>query len=124
MINLPDNTYCGMPILFKNGYGWQSGKLFRADLNNNLTFSVLDNNEHQIDNISCENIFFHAHRLEDWEYDYLYDKEEFLERYQDEEFTPITHSAFVSDGVYVYYRVDKWNKNWLDKQPFEYVYCR
>jgi hypothetical protein len=123
MINLPDDIYKGMRVLFKKNHGWQIGELYSAKLDDNLTFSVIDINGDEITDITGDNIFFNTRVLDEWEQDYVYNKEDFLQRYEDGEFSPTTHTAWVSDGEYVYYRVDKWNKNWLSKQPLSYVFC-
>ena len=48
-------------------------------------------------------------------------KEEYIELIESEDFDRQSESAYVSDGEYGYYPVSKFTKNWLEKQPFDYI---
>lgn len=125
MIELPDTIYRGMRVLFKEGHGWEVGELNAAELGEfELTFSVvdIDGNEHK--NIQADKIFFNSRYLELWEQqNCLYTKEEFILCIKAEQLSAATHNAWMSDGEYVYYSVGRWNENWINKQPLEYVLC-
>ena len=124
MIELPDDIYRGMRVLFKNGHGWQIGELDTAELNNSgFYFSVVDINGETHNDIEADNIFFNSRFLESWEQDYLYTKEEFILGIKEEQFSAATHGAWMSDGEYAYYSVGRWNENWINKQPLQYVLC-
>ena len=123
MIELPDSIYAGMRVLFKNGHGWEVGELHSATLTDELTFSVINIEGEEIKWITADNIFFNTRFLEPWEQSYVMTKDEFLQKVEDEEIIPQANSAWMSDGEYAYYSVGRWNENWINKQPFEYVLC-
>ena len=48
-------------------------------------------------------------------------KEQYIQWIESEEFERNLEHAYVSDGEYVYYPVSKYNKTWIEKQPFEFI---
>ena len=69
-------------------------------------------------------IFLDAMPLDDYLKDYsniFMTKEEYIDFIESEDFIKATEQAYVSDGEYYYYPISKYNKNWIEKQPFDYV---
>lgn len=126
MVELPDDIYSGMRVLFKNGYGWKVGELQAANLDaKGLSFSVIDINGNEITEIDASNIFFNARVLDGWEKDLengivMY-KEDFIKDIEEGNVTKADGDAYISDGEYQYYPIAIWTANWLNKQPFDYV---
>lgn len=120
------NAYAGQRVLYKiNGHNWKVGTLVDASFEEEgLYFSIhdLDNENYNI-SVPINNIFFNARKLEDWETAYIYSKEHFLELIENEEVSSKNNEAWMSDGEYAYYTIGKWNKNWITKQPFKYIFC-
>lgn len=135
------NIHAGMRVLYKkNNSNWMIGELGygNACINKNgLYLPVFDQSEFKkihsmewdwdeaeqvLTNINY--IFFDAIKLEDWIKDYhqyFMTKEEYIKFIESEEFDKRTENAYVSDGEYRYYPVSKYNKAWIEKQPFDYV---
>lgn len=71
------------------------------------------------------NIFLEAEPVDDYIKDYsdiFMTKEEYIKIIEeDETFVKAIEQAYVSDGEYYYYPITKFNKTWIEKQPFEYV---
>lgn len=67
------------------------------------------------------NIFTEAVEIEDWMRPALMKKEEYVKLTEDENFDRLHEKAWVSDGEYIYYPITKFNKAWIEKQPFDYV---
>lgn len=53
--------------------------------------------------------------------EYFMSKEEYIQFIESEDFDRQSEIAYVSDGEYGYYRISKYTKNWIEKQPFDYV---
>lgn len=121
------NAYAGQRVLYKiNGHNWKVGTLVDAGLEEEgLYFCIHDLEDDNYDiSTSINNIFFNARKLDDWEKEsYLFEKQEFLNYVAENDLHPQTQPAYISDGEYIYYLVAKFNANWLNKQPFKYVYC-
>lgn len=74
--------------------------------------------------ININDIFFDAIKLEDWikNYpDYFMTKENYIKFIENEDFDKHIEHAWLSDGEYYYYPINKYNRMWLEKQPFNYV---
>jgi len=48
-------------------------------------------------------------------------KDEYGDFIESEDFIKDVEIAYVSDGEYYYYKVNKFTRNWLEKQPFDYI---
>ena len=126
----------GKRVLYKlDGY-WETGILVEAHntyMNEKGLFvSVLpveylhDNDwaNHVQHNVEINDLFLDAEPVEDYwrEYkDIFMTKEEYIKFIESEDFVKASEQAYVSDGEYYYYPISKYNKNWIEKQPFSYV---
>lgn len=53
--------------------------------------------------------------------DYFMTKEEYINYIESEDFDKHGENAYVADDEYTYYKITTYTRNWLEKQPFEYV---
>lgn len=127
------DIHAGKRILYKQNGQWEVGELTEAHntyLNDKgLFFSIkpIKNKstppliQHDIE---INDIFLDSHPVEDYwrEYkDIFMTKEEYIDFIEGEDFIKSIENAFVSDGEYYYYPVSKYTKNWIEKQPFDYI---
>ena len=125
----------GKRVLYKHNKQWCIGLLTEAH-NTKLTdkglfLSVIpvEFRDQELDNIpylhdaELNDIFLDGIELTELEKnsDMLMTKEAYEELIEDEDFMPSVETAYVSDGEYYYYPVSKYNKTWLEKQPFNYI---
>jgi hypothetical protein len=131
------DIHAGKRVLYKdaNGGGWQVGEidLQPAIVNNKgVWFSIIPREfigkpEEEIDYThlaEINDIFLDAIPLEEWlkSYkEYFMTREEYIEFVQSENFEKAYENSYVSDGEYIYYPVSKYTKNWIEKQPFDYI---
>lgn len=127
------NIRAGMRVLYKNGgSGWLVGEIQegKAEINYDGLYIPIIPKEYigrepeEIHWAELKNIFFDSFKLEDWVKDYhkyFMTKEEYIKFIEDEDFNRQLENACVSDGEYGYYPVTKFTKNWLEKQPFDYI---
>ena len=73
--------------------------------------------------VEINDLFLEAVPVEDWmaQYGYLMPKEKYIEFIQSEDFDKNIEHAYVSDGEYYYYNVNKYSEQWLNKQPFDFI---
>lgn len=124
------DIYAGKHVLYKNGNsGWLIGTLQKtksAEVNEQgvwLPIIPKDNKE-EVHWAEINNLFLETVPLDSWlkKYpDYYMTKEKYLTLITSEDFDRAHEEAFFSDGEYIYYRVSKFSKNWIEKQPFEYI---
>ena len=129
------NIYAGKRVLYKHDGQWEVGVLeentFTAINTKGLYLRIIPKDfiNFPADEIpyvhiaEINDIFLDAEPIEDWMRDYgnLMTKEKYIEFTQSEDFNHAIENAYVSDGEYSYYPVSKYNKGWLEKQPFNYV---
>ena len=121
------NLRAGQRVLYKKNGGWRVGTLPPGSMNlttEGLFANVYDINEQRFEkNVNVNNLFLNGIELEDWAKspEYCIPKDKFIEYMHTDEFIQERHTAFVSDGEYAYYPVNKFNENWINKQPFEYI---
>lgn len=125
----------GKRVLYKDEGRWEVGILIDAHntyLNDKGLFvSVIppeylrynDWASHVHHNVEINDLFLDARPIEDWmtQYGYLMPKEKYIEFIQSEDFDKNIEHAYVSDGEYYYYNVNKYSEQWLNKQPFDYI---
>lgn len=118
----------GMRVLYKHNGQWEVGEL--TEIHNTiltdkgLFLSIISNASHEsIHEVELNDIFFEAKPVEDWmaQYGYLMPKEKYIEFIQSEDFDKNIEHAYVSDGEYYYYNVNKYSEQWLNKQPFDFI---
>ena len=118
------NIHAGQRVLYKLNGQWNAGNLVESDAkvrDNGLFLFVVSDEEQKY--VEINDIFLDAEPVEDWmrEYGYLMTKEDYINHIQSEEFDKNNEIGYVSDGEYYYYPVGAYNKNWLMKQPFDYI---
>ena len=121
----------GMRVLYKNGNsGWLVGNIAagKADITElGLFIPVIPKNgsaEKEIHFSEINNMYLDSFKIEDWvkEYKkYFMTKDEYIKFIESDDFSRQIERAYVSDGEYGYYPVSKFSKNWIEKQPFDYV---
>ena len=128
------NIYAGKRILYKHDGQWLVGLLSRRKPNitaKGLYLFIVpkefmeleDKDTPFVHDAEINDIFFEAQPVEDWmrQYHNLMTKEEYIAFIESEDFERNLEQAWVSDGEFYYYPISKYTKNWLEKQPFEYV---
>ena len=125
------NIRAGMRVLYKHGNSnWMVGTIHNgnAEINEQgLWIPIVPIGatwEDEIHYAEINQIFLDAFPIEDWLKDYseyFMTKEEYIKFIESDEFDRRLENAFVSDGEYGYYPIGKYNKNWIEKQPFKYV---
>lgn len=123
------DIYANKRVLYKhNGGQWVVGHLMNGNavINEKGLFIpvVSKENEDSYENIEINDLFLDAILVDEWmkQYDDLFmTKENYINFIEDAEFTRAIERAYVSDGEYIYYPVSKYTRNWLEKQPFEYI---
>ena len=132
------DIHAGKRVLYKDGNsGWLVGIIDhqKAEINEQgLWIPIIPK---QFMNMDAEdipyvqyaevnNIFLEAEQLESYIKDYsdiFMTKEDYIKIVEadDDSFVKAIEQAYVSDGEYYYYPITKFTKNWIEKQPFEYV---
>ena len=126
------DIYAGKRVLYKNGNsGWLVGTLQEtkaAEVNEQgVWLPVIPKDtdaEEEIHWTEINNIFLEAFPLDDWVKDYpqyYMTKEKYLDFIESEDFERARENAYFTDGEYIYYPVSKFSKNWIEKQPFDYI---
>lgn len=126
------DIYAGKHVLYKNGNsGWLVGTLQKtavAEVNEQgVWLPILSKSvENEIHWAEINNIFLEAKPLDSYLKDYddiFMPKEEYIKIVErdDENFVKALEQAYVSDGEYYYYPITKFNRTWIEKQPFDYV---
>ena len=124
------DIYAGKHILYKNGNsGWLVGTLQEtksAEVNEQGVWLPIipKDNEEEVHWAEINNLFLETVPLDNWikKYpDYYMTKEEYLTLIASEDFDHAHEEAYFSDGEYIYYRVSKFSKSWIEKQPFKYI---
>lgn len=123
----------GMRVLYKHNGQWCVGKLtnqMSPELNEKGLFVFVIPKDYMdaeevpyLHDVEINDLFLEAVPVEDWmsQYGYLMPKEKYIEFIQSEDFDKNIEHAYVSDGEYYYYNVNKYSEQWLNKQPFDYI---
>ena len=123
----------GMRVLYKHNGQWCVGKLtnqMSPELNERGLFVFVIPKDYMdaeevpyLHDVEINDLFLEAIPVEDWmaQYGYLMPKEKYIEFIQSEDFDKNIEHAYVSDGEYYYYNVNKYSEQWLNKQPFDYI---
>lgn len=137
-----NNICAGMRVLYKKNTGnWLVGEIndghaivgrtgillpilteksFRTIAKQAYTLS----DDIQIIYVPLTSIFFDSFPIQEGikEYsEYFMTKEDYIRFIESEDFDKRSEQAYVSDGEYGYYPVNKYTKAWLEKQPFDYI---
>ena len=123
----------GMRVLYKHNGQWCVGKLtnqMSPELNERGLFVFVIPKDYMdaeevpyLHDVEINDLFLEAIPVEDWmaQYGYLMPKEKYIEFIQSEDFDKNIEHAYVSDGEYYYYNVNKYSEQWLNKQPFDFI---
>lgn len=123
------NIRADMRVLYKQGNSnWMVGTIHKgtAEVNEQgiwIPIMPLDT-EDELHYAEINNLFLDVVPLENWhkQYkEYFMTKEEYIKFMESEDFDKHNENAYVSDGEYVYYRINKFSESWINKQPFDYV---
>ena len=134
------NIRAGKRILYKQNGQWEVGELAsgRSRLNDQGLYvpvwpynilKQIHSTEHNEEmpnplQVNINDVFLDAWPVENYWRDYkdvFMTKKEYLKFIESEEFMRSIEQAYVSDGEYYYYPISKYNKTWIEKQPFDYV---
>ena len=125
--------HAGQRVLYKHEGQWNVGKLTNQmppELTEKGLFVFVIPKDYMdaeevpyLHNVEINDLFLEAIPVEDWmsQYGYLMPKEKYIEFIQREDFDKNIEHAYVSDGEYYYYNVNKYSEQWLRKQPFDYI---
>jgi len=123
----------GMRVLYKHNGQWSVGKLtnqMSPELTEKGLFVFVIPKDYMdaeevpyLHDVEINDLFLEAVPVEDWmaQYGYLMPKEKYIEFIQSEDFDKNLEHAYVSDGEYYYYNVNKYSEQWLNKQPFDFI---
>ena len=123
----------GMRVLYKHNGQWCVGKLTNQEspvlTEKGLFVFVIPKNYMDakeipyLHDVEINDLFLEAIPVEDWmaQYGYLMPKEDYINFIKSEEFDKNIEHAYVSDGEYYYYNVNKYSEQWLNKQPFDFI---
>ena len=117
------NIHAGMHVLYKENGQWKPGTLQEGNalIDDKGLFLPIEGREIYSD---FNDIFFDSFEIDENIKDYkeyFMTKEEYIAFMEGDDFDRQLESAWVSDGEYGYYPVSKYTKNWIEKQPFEYI---
>ena len=121
------NLHAGQRVLYKKNGNWRVGTLPPGTMNlttEGLFANVYDiQDKHFEKNINVNNLYLNSFELDEWtkHSEYCMTKKDFIEYMHSDEFLQGAYTAYVSDGEYLYYPVNKLTENWINKQPFEYI---
>lgn len=128
------NIHAGQRILYKHIGQWKIGELDTIPpiINDKGVFFYIipyefigkpHNEVKYVDDAEINNLYLEAKPVEEWmrEYKQLITKDEYLQIIQEEDFDKNGETAYVSDGEYYYYPINKFTEQWLNKQPFDFI---
>lgn len=116
----------GKRVLYKVNNQWAPGTLVTGigQLNETgLYLPIIETNGNLITK-EINELFLDAAPVEESWKDYsdiFMTKDEYSDFMESEDFIKNAEMAYVSDGEYYYYKVNKFTRNWLEKQPFDYI---
>lgn len=128
------NIHAGQRVLYKHNGQWKVGELdaLPATVNEKGVFFFIIPHEFigkpkdevaYVEDAEINNLYLDAKPVEDWmaEYNQLISMNDYIDIVNDEDFDKNAENAYVSDGEYYYYSINKFTEQWLKKQPFAYV---
>ena len=127
------NIRAGKRVLYKHNGKWEIGELANGQngiVNEKGLFLYIVPKEFIgkedvpfYHDAEINDIFLDASPVENWmkQYHYLMTKEEYIAFIESEDFDRTIEQAWVSDGEYYYYPVNKYSATWILKQPFDYI---
>ncbi len=127
------NIHAGQRVLYKHNGQWNVGKLTNQmppELTEKGLFVFVIPKDYidaeeipYLHDAEINNLYLDAKPVEDWmaEYNQLISMNDYIDIVNDEDFDKNAENAYVSDGEYYYYSINKFTEQWLKKQPFAYV---
>ena len=127
------NIHAGQRVLYKHNGQWNVGKLSNQmppELTEKGLFVFVIPKDYMdaekvpyLHDAEINNLYLDAKPVEDWmaEYHQLITMDEYVEFVNSEDFDKNAEDAYVSDGEYYYYSINKFTESWLRKQPFAYI---
>lgn len=127
------NIHAGQRVLYKHNGQWNVGKLTNQmppELTEKGLFVFVIPKDYMdaeevpyLHDAEINNLYLDAKPVEDWmaEYNQLISMNDYIDIVNDEDFDKNAENAYVSDGEYYYYSINKFTEQWLKKQPFAYV---
>ena len=127
------NIHAGQRVLYKHNGQWNVGKLTNQmppELTEKGLFVFVIPKDYidaeeipYLHDAEINNLYLDAKPVEDWmaEYNQLISMNDYIDIVNDEDFDKNAENAYVSDGEYYYYSINKFTEQWLKKQPFDYV---
>ena len=121
--------YADMRVLYKHNNQWNVGTLENSSAHTlnekGLFLRIIPKGETEVVHLAeINDIFLDAQPVEEFWKDYkdiFMTKEEYLAFIESEDFSKAIEQSYVSDGEYYYYPISRYNKAWIEKQPFDYV---
>lgn len=116
----------GKRVLVKDKGQWHVGTIMEAaGISDKGLFVYVEDSKHNMYRSEINDLFLDATQLGDLilnDPDTLMTKEKYIDIIEnDEDFDRKYEFSFVSDGEYYYYTINKYTREWLEKQPFDYV---
>ena len=124
------NIRAGQRVAYKCGNsGWITGNIKEGNaeitpLGLFIPIIPKDGNaEEEYHWAEINDMYLDAKPVEDWmeQYGYLLTKDQYIKFINSDDFNKNFEHAYVSDGEYYYYSINKFTEQWINKQPFEYV---
>lgn len=117
----------GKPVLFREKNQWHVGELIAADATVNEKGLFLQVNDLALQSHTAEinDIFLDAVKIDEYfknDPETFMTLEEYINFIESDDFIRSAERAFVSDGEYYYYSINKFARGWLEKQGFPYVF--
>lgn len=116
----------GKRVLYKVNNQWAPGTLLRGvgSLNEKGLFLPVEDSDGKVIDKEINELFLDAIPMDESWKDYsdiFMTKDKYGDFIESEDFIKNAEIAYVSDGEYYYYKVNKFTRNWLEKQPFDYI---
>lgn len=127
------NIHAGQRVLYKHNGQWNVGKLTNQMppefTEKGLFVFVIPKDYMDAEEVpylhdaEINNLYLDAKPVEDWmvEYNQLIAMNDYIDIVNDEDFDKNSETAYVSDGEYYYYPINKFTEQWLNKQPFDFI---
>jgi len=116
----------GKHVLYKQNKQWRAGVLLpaAARVDENGLYVMVGEPDGFEESVELNDLFLDAVPLDDYykrDSDIFMTKEEYIDFIESDDFIKGAETAYISDGDYIYYPISKYNRAWLEKQPFDYV---
>ena len=121
------DIHAGKRVLYKNEGQWEIGDIgvgAASVTDKGLFVPIVSRTSNNFYEKNINDLFLEAEtfpeEIKDYQ-QYFMTKEQYADFVESEEFDRHRENSYVSDGEYTYYPVSKYTRNWIMKQPFEYI---